>query len=182
MKKFTLTREEAVLMVIDVQERLAAAMKDRERVVGRNCVLISAASQLGIPVIATEQYPRGLGATVPEINDQLKEGCKFEKMTFSGCTDQVLSCLEGMGRRKVILTGMETHVCVFQTARDLLNHGYAVFVAADAVCSRTEENYSSGLDLMREMGAVVSNTETILFDLLKEAGTSEFKFVSGLVK
>jgi len=185
INKFMLAREEAVLMVIDIQERLAAAMKDKERVVSKSSVLISAAAQLGVPVIVTEQYPKGLGATVEAINDKLNDGCRFErfeKMTFSGCTDQVMSCLERMGRRKVILTGMETHVCVFQTARGLLERGYDVFVAADATCSRAEDNYSNGLDLMREMGAVITNTETILFDLIKEAGTAEFKFIAGLLK
>jgi len=180
--KYYLNREEAVLVIIDIQERLVPAMDRGERAIRNTNVLISMAKDMDIPIIATEQYPKGLGSIVPQIEENLEGARKFEKNTFSGCTEGVMANLHESGRKKVIITGMETHVCVFQTVRELLKQDYQVFVAADAVCSRTEENYNNGLSLMREMGAVVSNTETILFDLLKESGTPQFKALSKLIK
>lgn len=182
MDKYYLNKEDAVLIIIDIQERLVPAMSGGERSVKNTNVLIAAAESMGIPVIVTEQYPKGLGCTVPQIEENLGKAVKFEKTAFSGCIDGVRDHLNKTNRKKVIITGMETHVCVFQSVRDLLKQGYYVFVAADAVCSRTEENYSNALSLMREMGAVISNTETILFDLLKEAGTPQFKALSKLIK
>lgn len=182
MDKYYLNKEEAVLVIIDIQERLLPAMSQGERSVKNTNVLIAAAKDMGIPVIVTEQYPKGLGCTVPQIEENLEGTHKFEKTTFSGCIEEVIDCLNKTGRKKVIITGMETHVCVFQSVRDLLKQGYYVFVPADAVCSRTEENYNNALALMREMGAVISNTESILFDLLKEAGTPQFKILSKMIK
>lgn len=180
MDKFTLATEEALLLIIDIQERLVPAMMDGEQVIEKTNILISAAVILDFPVLLTEQYPQGLGSTVSAI--LADETGKFEKMTFSGCTAQVTAAIREKGRKKIIIAGMETHVCVFQTVRDLLGLGYQVFVAADAVCSRAKENYKNALSLMREMGAVVTNTETILFDLLKESGTPQFKALSKMVK
>lgn len=182
MDKYYLNKEEAVLIIIDIQERLVPAMNMGERTTKNTNVLISMAKDMDIPIIVTEQYPKGLGSTVPQIEENLEGAKKFEKNTFSGCTEEVMAKLHESGRKKVIIAGMETHVCVFQTVRELLKQGYHVFAVADAVCSRTEENYKNGLYLMREMGAVVSNTETILFDLLKEAGTTQFKTLSKLIK
>jgi len=182
LERFMLTREQALLMVIDIQERLVPVMKYKERVIENTNILISTAKNMDIPIIATEQYPKGLGKTVPEITDNLGEVPTFEKVTFSCCTPEVISSLEQFGKRKIIITGMETHVCVFQTVRDLLSRGYQVFVVKDAVCSRATENYRNGLSLMSEMGAVITNTETILFDLMQKAGTPEFKELSKLIK
>ena len=140
------------------------------------------AKSMDIPIIITEQYPKGLGETVSKLDVNIEEIEKFEKNTFSGCIEEVIGYLKSKGRKKIIITGMETHVCVFQSVRDLIKEGYYVFVAADAVCSRTEENYKNGLDMMKDMGAVISNTETILFDMLKESGTPQFKALSKLIK
>lgn len=180
MDKFNLNKEEALLLVIDIQEKLVPVMKYGEQVIEKTNMLISGATVLDIPVFVTEQYPKGLGSTVPEI--LIDESAKYEKMTFSGCTAQVISSLKEKCRNKIIVAGMETHVCVFQTVRDLLALGYCVFVVSDAMCSRTKENYKNALALMRDMGAVVTNTETVIFDLLKESGTSQFKALSKLVK
>lgn len=182
MEKYFLNKEEAILAIIDVQERLVPVMSERENVIKNINVLISMAKSMEIPIVVTQQYSKGLGDTVPQINENLEGAMKFEKNTFSGCIEGVLDYLNKTGRKKVIITGMETHVCVFQSVRDLLKQGYYVFVAADAVCSRADENYNNALSLMREMGAVISNTETILFDLLKEAGTPQFKILSKLIK
>jgi len=182
MDKFTLTQEETVLMVIDIQERLVPAMPTGKDMIARTNTLIAAAGKLNIPIIATEQYPRGLGKTVSEVSGNFQSTTVFEKVTFSCCTDDVTTALKRLNKKKILITGTETHVCVFQTVRDLLAQGYQVFVVKDAVCSRTEENYLNGLALMAAMGAVITNTETAIFDLLKKAGTPLFKEVSPLIK
>ena len=182
MEKYFLGRDEAVLLIVDIQERLVSAMKYGEKIIRNTNRLISFANNLGIPIIVTEQYPKGLGKTVSDVSNNLGESLTYEKITFSGCTSEVTSALNGLGRKKIIIAGMETHVCVFQTVRDLLAHDYQVFVVGDAVCSRTKENYQNGLSLMLSMGAVVTNTETVFFDLMKEAGTPLFKELSKLIK
>lgn len=182
MNKYILIREEAVLLVIDIQDRLVPAMKYGELVIRNTNILIPLAKKSGIPILATEQYPKGLGKTVSELSVNLEEALTFEKVSFSGCTREVTSALKKLGRKKIIITGMETHVCVFQTVRDLLTQGYQVFVVRDAVCSRTKENYLNGLSLMSSMGAVVTDTETVFFDLMMEAGTPLFKEFSKLIK
>ena len=185
MDKYYLNKDEALLLIIDIQERLVPVINKADQVVKNTNVLIAMAIQMDIPILLTEQYPKGLGSTMQEISDNL-EGCsnynKFEKNTFTGCTKELTSTLKDLGRNKVILTGMETHVCVYQTARDLIKAGYQVIVANDGVSSRTVDNYKNGLDLMKDLGAVISNTETILFDLLKESGTPQFRTLSKLIK
>lgn len=182
MDKFVLKQDEAVLLVIDIQERLAPVMYSGDQVIDNANILLQVSSTLDIPVIVTEQYPKGLGKTVGSICENLHQAKAFEKSNFSACVTDVLSELNELGRKKIIITGMETHVCVFQSVRDLLALGYEVFVVKDAVSSRTEENYKSGLHLMSQMGAVVTNLETVIFDLLKRAGTPEFKELSKLIK
>lgn len=182
MKNFTLNKEEAVLLIIDIQERLTPAMEYGPKVIDNTAVLASVANALGVPIIVTEQYPKGLGKTVEELSDKLEGASFFSKMKFSSCTEEVVDELKKLGRKKVIITGMETHVCVYQTVRDLLSMGYDVFVSSDAVCSRSKQNFKNGLKMISEMGAVVTNTETIFFDFMKEAGTPLFKELSKLIK
>lgn len=182
MDRFTLTRAETVLLEIDTQERMVPVIKYKDQVIKNTQILIAAAREMGLPVLATEQYPKGLGRTVPELLDLLAEEDVFAKTSFTAFTDEVKEALGKLGRKKILVTGMETHVCVFQTVRDLLQNGYQVFVAKDAVASRTKENYLNGLDLMQSMGAVITNTEAAVFDLLKVSGTSEFKVMSRLIK
>ena len=182
MDQYTLTREESLLLVIDIQDRLARVMEDRDQVVKNSLILIRAAMELGFPILATEQYPKGLGRTVPELLEWLDEDWIFSKNSFTACTDQVREVLAAQRKRKILIIGMETHVCVFQTVRDLLKESYQVFLVSDAVTSRNRFNYLNGLDLIRSMGAVISNTETAVFDLLKVSGTPEFKTLSQLIK
>ena len=137
---------------------------------------------MDIDVIATEQYPKGLGSTIEEIKGYIDEKNIFSKVEFTGCIDEVKSYLEKNQKKNIIIAGMETHVCVYQTARDLIELGYNVFIVKDGVSSRTEENISNGLDLLKEMGCIITNTETVLFDLLKKAGSEEFKTISKLIK
>lgn len=182
MEKYILNREDAVIMIIDIQERLVPAMKYGDKVINNTKILIQASKEMDIPIIYTEQYPKGLGHTIDELGELIKDGKRFEKISFSAINEEVRSTLETLGRKKIVITGMETHVCVFQTVRDLILDGYEVFVVKDAVASRTKCNYLNGLEQMKDMGAVITNTETIVFDLLKEAGTSEFKTMSKLIK
>ena len=182
--KLKLDRTKAAIVIVDVQDRLTPAMPPEAlaRVVKYGKALIGAAKELGLPVLATEQYPKGLGHTLPALLEQL-HGAPLQKMHFScGADPAFAAALEATGRRQVIVAGMETHVCVFQTARDLAAMGYEVHVCADAVSSRTEEHRRAGLDLCREAGAVITTAETAIFDLLHQAGTAEFKKVAPLVK
>jgi nicotinamidase-related amidase len=181
--KFFLNRDDAVLVVVDIQERLAAVMSDRKRVID-NCIhLIEAAKLLKIPLILNEQYPKGLGPTVTEIRDALHSYEPLEKVSFSCCRgDKFLSVLKNTGRRSVILVGMETHVCVLQTCIDLLREGYFVHTVSDAICSRTEDNFRTAIEFMRDAGAVVTCAETVLFQLLERAGSEEFKILTKRIK
>jgi nicotinamidase-related amidase len=136
-------------------------------------------------VIASEQYPKGLGPTVPALGEKLGTmGVRpLAKMTFDACSDLAIArAFSDVAPRSVVVTGMEAHVCVFQTARELLRRGYDTHVVADAVTSRREENRRLGLALCERAGALVTTTETVAFDLLGEAGTDAFKSVSKLLK
>lgn len=181
MNSYKLDRNDAVLLIVDLQEKLMTAMKHREQVYSNTQLLLVAAAQMGIPVIVTEQYPRGLGPTVEEVKANLGEHTRVEKMKFSAY-DDIKEVLAATGRKTVLMTGSETHVCVFQTTRDLTAAGYNVQVVKDAVCSRFKNNFKNGLELMQGAGAVITNTETVLFDLMQVAGSPEFKVISPLVK
>lgn len=182
MANYKLEAQDTVLIIIDLQEKLMRAMKDKERVYKNTNLLIEAAKQLNIPIIVTEQYPKGLGATVDEIKDQLPEHFYLDKVSFSACVGNLPIELEKLGRKNILITGSETHICVFQTTRDLVAAGYNVQVVKDAICSRTDENYINGLELMKDVGAIITNAETVVFDLLKVSGTPEFKAISALLK
>jgi nicotinamidase-related amidase len=177
-----LDRTKACVLLVDVQEKLIPVMWNFAPVEKYCKAMILAAREMGLPVLATEQYPKGLGATIPSLREALG-AAPLVKMHFScGADPEFAKALEATGRRQVILVGMETHVCVFQTARDLLERGYEVFVCADAVTSRFEEHRRVALEQMRDMGAVVTSAETCIFDLLHACGTPEFKRVSPLVR
>lgn len=183
MNKFFLDRNEAVLAVIDIQEKLASVMKDRQKVIPNAIHLIEASKILNISILLTEQYPKGLGTTVEEIKKALPYYKPIEKIFFSCCKENAFSNeLALLKKKKIIITGIETHVCVLQTCLDLINQGYTVYIVKDAVCSRTAENHETALDLMRDMGSVVTCTETVLFQLLQKAGTQEFKTISKRIK
>lgn len=182
MEKFILNREDAIFMIMDIQERLVPVMDYRDEVVNNTKILIQASKEMNIPIIYTEQYPKGLGSTIAELDELIENGKRFEKTSFSAINEEVKKVLDSLGKKKIIITGMETHVCVYQTVRDLILNGYEVFVVSDGVASRTKSNYLNGLELMKNMGAVITNTETIVFDLLKKAGTPEFKIMSKLIK
>jgi nicotinamidase-related amidase len=182
-RKFILDKEDAVLLIVDIQERLAAVMKERDRVVRNNLHLIDLARMTDVPVVVTEQYPKGLGRTVAELQSALPPYQPIEKISFNCCGEPAfLAEIRKLNRKKIVLTGMETHICVLQTATGLLQDGFIPHVVGDAICSRTEENWRTGLAFMRDAGAVITCTETVLFQLLKVAGTEEFKKISQRIK
>jgi len=182
-----LEKDEALLMVVDVQEKLAPAMEPEgfPGAVNNIQILVKTAQILGVPIFVTEQYSKGLGSTIEEISSLLdgKEHTLFEKMTFCCVRDRnILEGLSGAGRKQVILCGIEAHVCVYQTGIDLLNGGYEVYLVTDATCSRRAGNMEAGVRGLLAAGAVEITTETVGFSLLKIAGTSEFKEFSKLIK
>jgi nicotinamidase-related amidase len=177
----------SVLVVVDVQEKLAAAMPvdSMERLAANAAILLEAAKILGVPVLATEQYPKGLGPTVPKVKEKLGAlGVEpIEKLDFDACGEpRFMRALLATGARAAVVVGMEAHVCVFQTARELARRGYLTHVVGDAVASRREENRVAGLSLCERAGAVVTVTEAVAFDWLEKAGTEAFKAVSKLVR
>ena len=183
-EKYFLDRNEAVLVVVDVQEKLCRAMDEKvlERLTGNIGVLQEAAREMGIPVVATEQYVKGLGETLPAIKEKLAESA-LEKMTFSCCGDNAfLDKIRELKRPQIIVTGMETHVCVLQTVLELLDAGYTVHLVRDAVMSRRKDNWFVGMETAAAAGAVITSTEAALFQLLRVAGTDEFKRLSKLVR
>lgn len=182
-------REATCFVVVDVQEALVRAMPpDTMAAVTRNLrILAAAARTFGLPVLVTEQYPKGLGRTIAPVVEALAEGGRppvpIEKTDFGcACVPAFRDALKAAGRATVLLAGLETHVCVLQTALGLLADGYLVHVPADAVCSRTAANRQIGLDLMARAGAVITSTETVVFQLLGRAGTPEFKALAPLLK
>jgi nicotinamidase-related amidase len=187
-----LSRHRAALLVVDIQERLVPAMPAEvaARVVKNTSILIDAAAALGLPIVASQQYPRGLGATLPAIEDALAaagaagaELRRFDKLEFSAAAAPEFAALAPkLGRDQWIVTGMEAHVCVYQSARDLALRGMAVHVVADAVCSRTKTNWRTGLGLAERAGAIATSTEVCVFDLLGRAGTDEFRALSRAIK
>ncbi len=183
LDKFILDKEDTVLLIVDIQEKLAVVMAEKDKVVRNNLHLIELAKMVGMPVMVTEQYSRGLGATVKDIQEALPFYRPIEKMTFDCCGQPAfLEDLKEHGKRNVLLTGMETHICVLQTCIGLLKGGINVHIVQDAVCSRTTTNWKTGVEFMREAGAVVTSTETALFQLLRAAGTEEFKKISQRIK
>jgi nicotinamidase-related amidase len=183
-----LATHRAALLVVDIQERLAPAMPQQvlEQVVKNSRILIETARRLKLPIVVSQQYPKGLGATVPQIEEALagaEDLHRFDKLEFSAVDCAAFGELAPkLGRDQWIVCGMETHVCVYQSVRGLVARGYAAHVCADAVSSRTKANWRVGLGLMERAGGIVSSTETCVFDLMHVAGTDDFKALSKLVK
>jgi nicotinamidase-related amidase len=174
----TLDAERCALIIIDVQEKLLPPIFERERLVKNSQLLIRLAGVLKIPHIATVQYSKGLGNTVPEIASLIPGSDPIDKQIFS-CfgSDVFCSMLKRLPghRNTVLLCGMESHICVMQTALAALREGYIVHVASDAVSSRTEWNWKIGLERMRAAGAVISSTEMMMYELLRSSGSPAFK-------
>ena len=178
-----ITRAKAGVVVVDIQERLLPGIFENQRLVRNSRLLIQGAGILRLPVFVTEQYPKGVGRTVPDIASAIPNYAPIEKLAFSCCgAPGFVEALRAKGVQDVILCGMEAHVCICQTCLDLLEADFRVFVAADAISSRTAENHRIGVERMRAAGAVIASTEMVLFELLERSGTEEFKQVLALVK
>lgn len=174
---------DTALVLIDVQGRLAELMHGRELLFANLERMVRGAQVLDIPVVWNEQVPDKLGATIPQLAGLLTGLDPLPKNAFSCCGNPAfVEQLAATGRRQVLLVGIETHICVYQTARDLLERGYTVEVVADAVSSRTEANKLIALQRIRDMGAGVSSTEMVLFDLLGSAQGDRFRAIQRLVK
>lgn len=183
--RFFLEQDKAVLVVIDVQEKLCVAMDHKvlSKLTKNIGILLEAALELDLPVLVTEQYVKGLGATLPELKEKAALAPSFEKMSFSCCgSPEFVDQLKASGRTQVIITGMETHVCVLQTVIELRDAGFEVHVVKDALMSRSKQNWMTALEAMSLTGAVPTSTESVLFQLLKVAGTEQFKKLSKLVR
>jgi len=178
-------REELALIIIDAQSGMLKAMEPevKQKTINNIKLLIASAQKLNIPLIVTEQYPKGLGQTVAEIQQALPNYQPIEKLSFSCCGDAgFTSRLERLSSAKtVIIAGVETHICVLQTTLDLLVRGYQVYVVADAACSRRKLDWTTGLKLMEKAGAIITTAETLIFQLLIRADSDEFKFISKLL-
>lgn len=183
--KFLLNPARATLVVIDVQERLCAAMDQSvlAQLTKNTGILLESAAELGVPVIFTEQYVKGLGSTLNELRSRAPIAPAIEKMSFSCCGNEAfIKQLKESDRTQIIIAGMETHVCVLQTVIDLLAEGFDVHVVKDAVMSRSNDNRQTAMEAMTLAGAVPTSTESVVFQLLKVAGTDSFKKLSKLVK
>lgn len=178
-----LTIDNSILVVVDVQGKLAQLMHDKEIVYANIERMIKGAQLLDIPILWTEQYPEGLGATIPQLAQLMSGNSPLVKDTFSCCgDDKFANALNSSGRQQVMLTGIEAHVCVYQTARDLLTDGFGVELIVDAVSSRTSANRQLGIERMKDLGAGVMSTEMTLFELLRVAKGDKFKEVLRIVK
>ena len=178
-----LEKENTGLLIIDVQEKLMQVMGQRQRVADNITKLVLLSKLFHFPVILTEQYPKWLGPTLPEVAKSLPAYQPISKLYFNCCdVDAFNNCLDSEDLRNVIVTGVESHICVFQTCVSILERGYRVHVPQDAVDSRTDENWRVGLDLMKQAGAVITSTETVIYQILKKAGTKEFKQMLKVMK
>ncbi len=183
-------RNSFALVIIDIQERLAAAMSDRTRVAVAAGKLAQTAAVVDAPVIVTRQYPQGLGPNIPELEEVLtslaERGANVQsvdKTAFCCAAEPAFEdVLRATGRRQVVIAGMETHICVVQTAIVLAAQGYTVHVAADACCSRDSSFHDLALDRMRAVGVIVTTSESVMYEAIGRAGTDDFKRLLGIVK
>ena len=174
---------ESVGLVIDIQEKLFQVMHRKEELMDRVRILMQGLEILDVPVLLTEQYPRGLGSTLAPIAALLENESRIEKISFSCCGEANFnSRLSGLNKKRVIVCGIESHVCVLQTVIDLLDRGYTPVVVVDCISSRNPEDQKVALERMRAEGAVLTTCESILFELAGVAGTPQFKSISKLVK
>lgn len=175
--------KKSALLVVDVQEKLVPAMAEPERVVENCAVLMKAAGRLGVPVVVSEQYPKGLGHTVPPLAELAPMGSVLPKLHFSCAADPAIAAvLAAYEREQVLVAGVESHVCVLQTALDLKESDVRCIVVADATSSRTAANKDAALTRLRESGVEIATTEMVLFEWLRQAGTPEFKELSRLIR
>ena len=176
-----MTPENTRLIIVDIQERLLPALHESQAFLAACRQFITGANLLGVPHLITEQYPKGLGATVPDIALLTPDAPKFSKTQFSAYTAEVAAALQLRQPENIVLIGCETHICVLQTVLDLRQQGYNVFIPQECVTSRTAANKANGLQQIQAAGGIVSNIESLLFMLLKDAQHPQFKAISKLI-
>jgi nicotinamidase-related amidase len=185
LKRFSklLKREKTALLIIDIQERILPVILNHQQVLNNTIKLVKGFRVLDIPVFFTEQYPKGLGPTSSVLKEELNEANAYQKMSFS-CSgaEDLFEAFREKSIEQIVVTGIESHVCVQQTVLDLLENKFQVNLCADAVSSRKEIDYKTALDRMRQHGAEITTAESVLFELLSICGTDEFKQVSKIVK
>jgi len=178
-----LNTDDTVLFIIDVQDRLVGMLKNSEEIAKNNMILAKTARILNLPTIATEQYPKGLGSTIYEIKEHILSENIFEKTSFSALEeDSVRNKLKEINPKNIILTGIESHICVYQTALALVEAGYNVYVVKNAVSSRKTKDYRTALELMRDFKVKLTCLETVLFELLKTSKHPNFKEIQSFIK
>jgi nicotinamidase-related amidase len=176
-----LERAKSLLLLVDMQERLLPAMTGAAEVTAACGILLRAAGGLGVPLLASEQYPKGLGATIPALADLAPR--RLEKLEFSAYANlEIRDELKRAGREQILLAGIEAHVCVLQTALELIDAGYRVFVAADAIASRRPESRELAMQRIAKAGGTLVTTEMVLFEWLRSAAAPEFRPISKLIR
>ncbi|MCO5248095.1 MAG: hydrolase [Chitinophagales bacterium] len=182
MRKILPKSSDSLLIVVDVQERLFPVMNQKEVLLKNINTLILGAKELAVETIITEQYPRGLGHTLTDV-ERSQELDTYEKMEFSCLlNDAIIKRVEDSGKKNILVCGIESHICILKTVIDAISKEYNVYVVADAVSSRTEDNKVLALEMMRQAGAYIISVEMILFMLMEKAGTDSFKTISKLIK
>lgn len=178
-----ISKGEAALIIIDVQEKLFPLISDKEKILENMRKLIRFAKIINMPIILTEQYPRGLGSTVPEIKELIPDVQPIEKLEFS-CfgSEKFRIALKELNVKTIIIAGIETHICVAQTSIEGIKNGYRVCVVVDATSSRRLEDKNTAIKRMMQSGVIVASTEMLIYELLKKAGTEEFREALKLVK
>jgi nicotinamidase-related amidase len=175
--------EDTAAVCVDIQEKFTKIIYKFDEILKNAQKLIDGLNVLEVPIVVTEQYPKGLGYTIPEIKKHLNEYNPIEKLAFSCCgSDEFCNELKKTGKKNVILFGIETHVCVLQTVLDLLEMGYQPVLVEDCVSSRKKSDRKTAMNRMQQEGAIITSSESILFELSRIAGTKKFKQISNLVK
>ena len=181
--EYVATREDSLLLIIDIQQAMLKVINPWELVAGKTKQLIQSANVLDVPILLTEQYKKGLGETIPELIQEIKSPQVFPKEHFSACLEaDFIPTVESFNRKKIVVVGMETHVCVLQTCLDLIKAGFQVHLVADAVASRVDKNRDIAIDLLRQAGAVISSTEIVIFQWACRANSDEFRKILPIVK
>lgn len=184
MTEMRINANETAVLVVDYQEKLLPAMSGLEELMDNSKKLLKGLKELGVPMIVTEQYKKGLGPTVPEIAECIGDGLKaYEKLTFSGvCTEEISDAIKALGKKNILVCGVEAHVCVLQSVIDLKAQGYNVLLVEDCVTSRKQADKETAVKRAMGEGAFITSAEAVLFELLYAAGTPTFKVISKIVK
>jgi nicotinamidase-related amidase len=181
--EYIANRGDSLLLIIDIQQAMLNVIDSWETVAGKVKQLIQSANALEVPILLTEQYKKGLGETIPELVQEIESPQIFQKEHFSACLEEdFIPTVQSFKRKKIIVVGMETHVCVLQTSLDLIKAGFQVHLVADAVASRVAENRDIAIDLLRQAEAVITSTESIIFQWACRANTDEFRKILPIVK